>query len=88
MLFEARMIVKYDNLVNDVLQTQGRNQSLGRRQHVDLEPVRSEAHSRHSVPMVEENFDDFDGNFPIKRQPRVEQLEWDIRKDIDFKFRL
>lgn len=80
------MIVKYDTFVNEVLQTQGRTQSRGQRQH--LEPVRPDFHSPDPVPLVEEDFDDFDENFPIKVKQGVESLEWNIRTDLEFKFSL
>ncbi|XP_037034267.1 uncharacterized protein LOC119073068 [Bradysia coprophila] len=85
-LFEAKMIVKHDNLVNDLFQTQGRNPNLGQKK--DLEPVRPEVHPVNPVPLVEDDFEDLDENFPVRRLRGVEKLEWNLRTNLDLKLRL
>jgi len=86
MLFEARMIVKYDTFVGDMQQVQGRHQSLGQKQ--SQEPVRPVAHSYDSVPTTEENVHDLDAKFQITIKSRVEKLEWAIKHDLEFKFHI
>lgn len=84
LLFEARVEKRLDNFLNDQSRVQG---LCGATQ------IRTQSHHHDSLPVptaVEdfEDFEEFDQNFPIERLEYVEELEWSIRKDLEFKFRL
>lgn len=80
--FEARMVKKWDIFVNDIMHSQGRNQNRGQMQH--SEPL----HADDAVEFTEEDFERLDENFPITLQENVPNFEWDLRKNLEFKFLL
>lgn len=77
LLFETRMESKWDNFLKKVSQTQdrGKNRSQSRSEEFAL-------------AMEDDDFEDLDDDFPITIFKDVEKLEWTLRSDLTFKFRL
>lgn len=44
--------------------------------------------AREHDPFPADDFLDFDVDYPINRDAGIEELEWNIRTDLEFKFRL
>lgn len=54
-------------------------------------PIQNRARSpplEERVPFDGDDFEEFDQDFPIKKSTSVEELEWNIRTDLEYKFRL
>ncbi len=55
----------------------------GRRNH------HQQQHPVASAPIEDlDDFEEFDKNFPIRAHENIEELEWNIRRDLEFKFLL
>lgn len=81
LLFEARMVLKLDTVLTSIVQPQGQNQN---RAQMDLLEPESTDQGR----FTEEDFDELDKQYPIKRQLRVENLERTLRRDLNYKLLL
>lgn len=81
LLFEARMVLKLDAGINCIVQSQGQNQNRAQMHQPEPEPS-------DQARFTDEDFDELDKHYPIKRELRVENLEQTIRQDLNYKLLL
>lgn len=84
--FEERVEAKCNAIVS-AMQMQGRNRNVGQRQERQ-EPVPPTPSMSPAAAFDYEDFEEFDEHFPVQSDRNVDELEWNIRKDLTFRFRL
>lgn len=93
LVFEARIDKKVNTFVNEH-RSGSRTLSIGnqiRAQNLNSDSfarMRGVAARAQAAIEDDEDFEEFDKNFPVAKKANVEDLEWNIRRDLDFKFLL
>lgn len=82
LMFETRMETKWEMFVKDMRQGgQGQDRGQSRSEHV-------KANVDNTPSPDYEDFEKLDESFPVKFEGEAEELEWNVKKDLNFKLRL